>query len=116
MYRRLIIALGATLALTAGALADPIEGTYKSSVTGETVKIAPCGAGFCMTYMTGPHKGKQSGSFKPNGNGGYQGTVIDLNDGGKKYSGKGSMSGKNFVAGGCVLGGLICRNATYTRM
>jgi len=114
---RIAIATAAVAAfMTGSALADPIEGTYKSSQSGETVKVSACGAGFCMSYVTGPHKGKQAGTFKVNSKGGYTGTMIDLNDGGKKYSGKGKMAGKNLIAGGCILGGWICKDVTYTRL
>jgi len=116
MLRTLLATAAASAVMTMAAWADPIEGTYKSSQTGETVKVSPCGAGFCMSYVTGPHKGKTAGTFKASGAGSYSGTMTDLNDGGKKYSGKGKMSGKNLIAGGCIMGGLICKNVTYTRL
>lgn len=116
MYRIAIAAAAATLMMASAAIADPIEGTYRSSQTGESIKVSACGAGFCMSYLTGPHKGKQFGSFKPTEKGAYAGSVTDLNDGDKKYNGKAKMSGKNLVAGGCILGGIICKNVTYTRL
>ena len=116
MFRIAIAAAATTLVLAGTAFADPIEGDYKSSQTGENIKVSACGASFCMRYLTGPHKGKQFGSFKPTGNGAYAGSVSDLNDGGKTYNGKAKVSGKNLVAGGCILGGVICKNVTYTRL
>lgn len=116
MYRIAIAAAAATLMMAGAALADPIEGTYRSSLTGENIKVSACGSNFCMSYITGPHKGKQVGSFKPTGKGAYAGSITDLNDEGKKYNGKAKMSGKNLIAGGCILGGVICKNVTYTRL
>jgi len=116
MLRITVAAAVATLMMSGVAFADPIEGTYRSSQTGENIKVSACGSSFCMSYLTGPHKGKQVGTFKSTGNGAYAGSIIDANDGDKKYSGKAKMSGKNLVAGGCILGGIICKNVTYTRL
>lgn len=118
MYRKIAVAAAATLFMAAGAFAQEIGGNYKSSATGETVKIAPCGAGYCLTYTTGPFSGKQIGSFKETSKGKYTGTVTKYEKDGssKQYKGKGQMSGKNFVASGCVAGGLICQKVTYTKL
>ena len=116
MLRTLLATAVASAFMTMAAWADPIEGTYKSSETGETVKVSPCGAAYCMSYVTGPHKGKTAGTFKATGGGSYSGTITNLNDGGKKYKGKGKLSGKNLIASGCILGGIICKDVTYTRL
>lgn len=118
MYRKLAVAAAATLMMTASAFAQEIGGNYKSSATGETVKISPCGGSFCLTYTSGPFAGKQIGSFKETSKGKFAGTVTKYEKDGssKKYSGKGRMSGKNFVASGCVAGGLICQSVTYSKL
>lgn len=113
MYRRLIIALGATLALTAGALADPIVGNWRTD-SGETAAITG-GGPFAITLQTGKHKGKRIGTMSPSGSGNYTGKITDpAND--KTYSGKASVSGSSLKMSGCVMGGLICRTQNWKRM
>lgn len=114
--KRLIFAAAAVgLALTGAAAADPIEGKWKMP-SGYDAQIAPCSGGFCLTYVTGPHKGKNFGQMTPTGNGQYSGTVVDYTKGGKQYSGKGQLSGATLSISGCVLGGLICRSQTLNRI
>lgn len=112
---RRVLLTGIALLMAGGAaFADPIEGRWKTK-SGNTAEIVPCGGQYCITLKTGEHAGKQIGKFKPESNGQYTGTVTDpAND--KTYSGKGSLNGNSFKMGGCVLGGLICRNETWSRM
>ncbi|MGB6118611.1 MAG: DUF2147 domain-containing protein, partial [Mesorhizobium sp.] len=49
MFRKLTVAAAATLVMTFGALADPIEGNWKTD-SGETASIASSGA---ITLKTG---------------------------------------------------------------
>ncbi|MCT7376018.1 DUF2147 domain-containing protein [Chelativorans salis] len=114
MIRRMFFAGAALLAAMGPALADPIEGRWKTG-SGNTAEISACGGAFCITLKTGPHAGKQIGRFEPQGEGSYAGTVTDPNKD-KTYKGKGSLEGNVFTMGGCVLGGLICRNETWSRM
>ncbi|WP_048649158.1 DUF2147 domain-containing protein [Nitratireductor soli] len=114
MIRRFLV-VAAMLAVTAGAaMADPIEGNWKTEA-GSTAQIASCGGSFCITLKTGQHAGKKIGTFKAAGEGKYTGKITDpAND--KTYNGKGSISGNSLKMGGCVLGGLICRNQTWSRL
>ena len=57
----------AAIALTGAALADPIEGKWKTQ-SGATAQISPCGGSFCVKLTTGQHAGKQIGKMTPNGN------------------------------------------------
>ena len=114
--KRLMFATAALgLALAGAAHADPIEGKWKMP-SGYDAQIAPCSGGFCLTYTTGPYKGKTFGQMKPSGGGEYAGTVTDYTKGGKQYSGKGQLSGSTLSISGCVLGGLICRSQTLNRI
>lgn len=103
------------LALSGGlALADPIEGNWQTE-SGATAEIATCGGGYCVTLRSGDYSGKQIGTFQADGGGKYSGKITDpTND--KTYTGKASLSGDSLKMGGCVLGGLICRNESWSRM
>lgn len=113
MIRKALYAAVALAIATGAAMADPIEGAWTTEA-GSTARIAACGDGLCITLRTGPHAGKRIGTFQPAGGGKYTGRITDpSND--KTYTGKGTLSGDSLKLGGCVLGGLICRNQTWTR-
>jgi uncharacterized protein (DUF2147 family) len=114
MIRSAIMAI-ATLTLSATiAHADPIEGNWKTQ-SGETAAIGSCGSSFCITLKTGKHKGKRIGKIAPQGAGAYAGSITDpAND--KTYSGKATLAGSSLKMSGCVLGGLICRSQSWSRM
>ena len=113
--KRLILAAALGLGMGGIAHADPIEGNWKMP-SGYNAKITSCGGAFCLTYTTGPHKGKTFGQMQPTGKGKYAGTVTDYTKGGKEYSGKGALSGNTLSVSGCVLGGLISRSQSLTRL
>ncbi len=106
---------GAALLLAGGvAMADPIEGNWKTE-SGATAQIAPCGGSYCITLKSGKFAGKKIGTFQAAGSNRYTGKITDpAKD--KTYSGKGTLTGNNLKMGGCVLGGLICRNQTWSRI
>lgn len=113
MLRSVILALGLSLAASGAALADPIEGSWKTQ-TGSTAAIASCGGSFCITLRSGEHSGKRIGSMKPQGGNKYAGTIVDpAND--KSYSGTATLSGSTLKMSGCVLGGIICRSQTWSK-
>lgn len=114
MTRMLLLSAAALMIVGGTAFADPIEGDWKTK-SGNTAEIARCGNSFCITLKTGQHAGKQIGKMAAEGNGKYSGKVTDpAND--KTYSGKGNLGGDTFEMKGCVLGGLICRGETWTRL
>ena len=93
MFRKLSMALAATLMMAGAALADPIEGNWKTQA-GETAAISSCGGSFCITLKTGEYAGKSIGSMKATGDGSYAGTITEpAND--KTYSGKATLSGNS---------------------
>jgi uncharacterized protein (DUF2147 family) len=124
------------LALSAGAAqaqsSDP-SGTYLSE-SGETrVRIAKCGSAYCGTIiavqgetrdLNNPDAGKRDRSLvgvqmisniQPAGQG-FAGQLYNYKDG-KTYNGKMTFSGGNAMQlSGCVLGGLICRSQTWTKL
>lgn len=112
--RIIAIAALSVVAATSAQAADPIEGRWRTQ-SGETAQIGACGSGLCITLRTGRHAGKQIGSVKPQGAGAYAGTIIDPADD-KSYSGKASLSGSALTMSGCVLGGLICKSQSWTRL
>jgi len=116
MFRKTTLAAGMMAMMIGAALADPIEGTYRTPKSGATAKVAACGAGFCMTYTSGEFSGKQFAEFKANGNDSYSGTLTDYTDGGKQYTGKAKLVGKDIKVSGCILGGLLCQSEVFTRL
>lgn len=113
MTRIFTLAAGLLLSATF-AHADPIEGNWRTK-SGATAAIASCGGAFCIVLKSGKHAGKKIGTFSTSGENAYAGEITDpTND--KTYSGKASLSGNNLKLGGCVLGGLICRNENWSRL
>lgn len=114
MTKTILLAAASLIVAAGPALADPIEGNWKTE-KGTTAQIAQCGKAYCITLKSGEHAGRKIGTFEPSGGGKYTGKVTDpAND--KTYNGKGSLSGNAFTMKGCVLGGLICRGETWKRM
>lgn len=113
MFRRLSVALAASILMAGAAYADPIEGNWKTEA-GSTAQISACGSGFCIKLVSGSHSGKQIGKMTAS-DGGYSDTITDpAND--KTYKGKASVSGSNLKMSGCVLGGLICQSQTWKKL
>lgn len=110
--------LGAAVAvmtlLAGAAYADPIEGNWKTA-SGATAAIADCGGAFCITLKSGEHKGKRIGKMRANGANNYSGEITDPAED-KTYSGRATLSGSSLNMKGCVLGGLICRGQTWTKL
>ena len=108
MIRTLITAGAFVVAMAAPALADPIEGNWKTK-SGETAAISSCG----VTLKTGKHSGKRIGKMKGS-DGSYSGTITDpAND--KTYKGSASISGKTMKMKGCVLA-VLCRSENWSKL
>lgn len=129
-----LAALGVFLLTGATAQAQTTDpsGTYLSE-SGETrVRIAKCGSAYCGTIVSvqgdakdvnNPDAGLKSrslvgvqmiSSIMPSGEG-FTGQLYNYKDG-KTYNGKMTFAGKAMQLSGCVLGGLICRSQTWTRV
>ena len=113
MFARISMAVAATMMLTGVALADPIEGKWKTK-DGDTAAIGGCGGAFCITLKTGEFAGKSIGKMTASGGGSYEGSITKPSNG-KTYSGKAKLTGNSLKLSGCVLGGLICESQTWTR-
>lgn len=124
-----VFGAAAMLVFSAGvAMADPVEGTWKTQVDDGAyahVKLKPCGANICGTIVKtfnsdgeyeSPNKGKTLvQNMSPQGDGYYTGKVWrPSND--KIYIGKMQMKGNSLSLKGCVAGGLICSSQTWTRI
>lgn len=133
MKSTILAALGLLmLAGSAQAQASDPSGTYLSE-SGETrVRIARCGQAYCGTIVSVQGDAKDSSNPDPNQRGrslvgvqmisniapsgdGFTGQLYNYKDG-KTYSGKMSFQGKAMQLSGCVLGGLICRSQTWTKV
>ncbi len=123
--KHLIAAAFVAVASAGAAMADPVEGTWKTE-TGETggylhVKIAACGDSFCGTIakvvsndntdITGK---RMIWDMKAKGNGSYSGGRIWAPDVDKTYRSKMSLTGNTLKVSGCV--GPICRGQSWSRI
>lgn len=112
MIRKLIAAGVLIAAMTAPALADPIEGTWLRPSTGVLVKFSKCGSSFCAKAISGEFTGKSVGKFTGSGSS-YTGTLIDLKED-KTYSGRAKVTGNTMKLEGCVLK-VICKGENWQK-
>lgn len=113
MIRRLILAGVCAGALAVPALADPIEGNWRTQ-SGETAAIAQCGGAFCITLKTGTYAGKRIGQMSAKGGSKYTGSITDPSDD-KTYSGSATLNGASMKMTGCALK-IFCKSQTWNRM
>lgn len=115
MFRRLSMAVIASMLFAGGAFAeDGILGDWKTD-SGATAGISACGGSFCIRLKSGKYIGKSIGKMSPGGGANYSGTITDpAND--KTYSGTATLSGNNLKMSGCVFGGLICKSQNWKRL
>lgn len=120
----------AALVLDAGAaLADPVEGVWKTQPGDDgnygLVTISACGNHICGVLGQGddnagnkvesPNIGRQMiWDMNANGGGQYSGGKIWAPDRDKTYNSKMALSGNTLKVQGCVLG--ICRGQTWQRV
>ena len=102
----------ATLAALPASAAG-VEGTWLRPKTGKHVQSYSCGGGLGLKVV-------KTGQVimcgaKSQGGGTYKGTLTSTEDG-KDYSGTATISGDSLELSGCVLGGLICKNETWSRV
>lgn len=126
-----MIWMAAALSLLAGAaVADPVEGVWKTKPDDNGhyghVEVKPCGAAFCGTLVRAfDGAGKEMASenigkriiwdMVPKGEGAYGDGKVWSPDRDKTYNSKLQLSGDGLAVKGCVLG--ICRDGgTWTRV
>lgn len=98
--------------MAGSALADPIEGSWRTAA-GSTAAIAACGGEFCIRLTSGAHSGKAIGRLKADA-GGYSGTVTDPAED-KTYSGSATVSGRTLKLTGCAMK-IFCRTQNWTKL
>ncbi|MBO9472497.1 DUF2147 domain-containing protein [Shimia sp. R10_1] len=133
MKRALATALTCAGLMCAGAtaaLADPVEGTWKTQ-PGDTggylhVKIASCGSAICgnidkafdangQVVSNYEHQGKKMlWDMGADGGGAYSGGKIWAPDADKTYNSKMTLKGSTLTVKGCVA--VICRGQDWTRV
>ena len=113
MLRTIGMGFAAMLMLAGTALADPIEGDWKTA-DGPTAAIGKCGGGFCVVMKTGNYPGKQIGKFQAKGDGQYTGTLTDPKDD-KTYSGSAKLNGSSLSLTGCALK-IFCKTQKWSRL
>ncbi len=106
------IAAGALTGSVTSAQAQAIAGSWRTQ-SAETARIAKCGSAYCITLVSGKHKGRRIGRMSGAGNA-YSGSITDPANN-KTYSGKANVNGRSMAMSGCVLGGLFCRSQTWTK-
>lgn len=112
MLRTITIAVSASIMLAGAALADPIEGNWRTD-SGETAQIAAGGGGFTITLRTGTHSGKRIGQMAATGGGKYKGKITDPADD-KTYAGNATLNGNSLAMQGCVAM-VFCRTQNWKR-
>jgi uncharacterized protein (DUF2147 family) len=129
------------VSLGTGLAADPL-GTWRTEENKATVRVAACGPAICGTIIalkdpndadTGKPKTDKNNAeaglrnrpmigvlivlgMKPSGTANkWSGQVYNAEDG-KTYSGSLTLQDANTIKlEGCILGGLVCKSATWTR-
>jgi uncharacterized protein (DUF2147 family) len=127
------VALAFLAAPAAAQTADP-SGTWQSESGDTRVRIARCGDAYCGTIISvrgeakdvnNPSEALRSrnlvgvrmiDNIRPTTAGGFEGSLYNFRDG-KTYSGKMSLKSPSALElSGCVLGGLVCRSQTWTKV
>ncbi len=113
MFRKLSLALAATMLFTGAALADPIEGNWKTQA-GDNASISSCGGSFCIKLTSGEYAGRSIGKMTAKGGGSYTGSITKPSTG-KTYSGSAKLSGSSLKMTGCVLA-VLCESQTWSKL
>jgi uncharacterized protein (DUF2147 family) len=103
------------------AVADP-SGTWLRSTGESRVRVSPCGSNYCGTIVwlkstDGPAKVGQRVFFDmaENGTNKWSGKAFNPEDG-KTYSGTMTLNGRSLTTAGCVLGGMICKSVSWSKV
>ena len=128
--KRFVVA-SALVLMAGGALADPVEGLWKTAPDDNGnwghIQVAPCAGKICGTLVKSfnpdgsvfdsPNIGKLIvWDMVPNGANRYNGGSIWDPSSDIIYSSKMSVSGDSLVVSGCVAGGLFCKKKNWTRL
>jgi len=106
------------VALSTLAQADSANGTWLRD-NGAHVLAFDCGGGLGLKVIKSPEANKVGKTImcgaKKSGENKWKGAVLNLDDG-QKYSGSVTLNGDSLTLSGCVLGGIICKNDTWSRV
>jgi uncharacterized protein (DUF2147 family) len=116
-FGALLLVTGATAAQAADA-----TGSWVRPSTGTIIKTYNCGDKLCAKITGVKDKAKQgtvgtvivSGADKT-GDGTWKGDLLNTEDG-QTYNGMITLSGGGLTLKGCVLGGIVCKGETWTRV
>lgn len=107
-----------TIITASPALANSANGTWLRS-NGAHVSVFDCKGGLGMKVIKSPEPEKVGKTIicgaKKSADNKWKGTLLNLDDG-QTYSGTVTLSGNSLTLSGCVLGGLICKNDTWSRI
>ncbi len=117
-YVMLPVALGALLVTASAALAGDPAGTWVRPSTGAKVKFYNCGEKLCAKIVSS--KTAQAGTVIMSGakkvsDNKWEGDLLNTEDG-QTYNGVVTLSGGGLTLKGCVLGGIICKGETWSRV
>ena len=125
------ILLAFTFGFAGPALADPVEGVWKTKPGDDGkyghVQIKPCGSKICGVLIKGFDSTGKSGPSEnigknivwdmvAQGGGSYSGGKVWAPDRNKTYNAKMQLNGNTLSVSGCALGGLICRASKWSRV
>ena len=115
----------AVIATAVPAAAADLGGTWERDSGQSRIKFSACGKAQCGSIVWLSPKAAADGKAKvgqqvffdmvPNGADSWEGKAFNPEDG-KTYTGKMTLAGKTLTTSGCVLGGLICKSATWKRL
>ncbi len=115
---RSLFAVALVLAMTQSAFAGSPYGTWLRS-NGAHVKAFECGGGLGLKVVKSPEPKKVGKTImcgaKKVGENKWKGTVLNLDDN-QKYSGSVTLNGGSLTLSGCVLGGIICKDDTWSKI
>ncbi|SEQ81831.1 DUF2147 domain-containing protein [Thalassovita taeanensis] len=124
---KLTLAIAFAVVGAGAALADPVEGVWKTQVDDGAyahVAIAPCGAKICGTitrtfnsggeYKSGNIGKKLVWDMQANGKGHYASGKIWQPSSDKVYRSKMALSGDTLKVSGCI--GPICKKQSWNRV
>lgn len=125
--KTLVLAAGAVMMMAGAALADPVEGVWKTEVDDGAyahIAMSACGAKICgvisRTFNSGgeyksPNLGKQLvWDMEPAGGGSYRNGKIWQPSKDKVYASKMDQKGDTLYVKGCI--GPICKKQTWSRV
>lgn len=108
------------LAAATPAKAELTSGIWARGDGNAKVRISPCGGSLCAVnvWIRNPGSEKVGDrlvmTVKPTSSGVYEGSAFDPQRN-LRFSSRITLNGNSMTTSGCVLGGIICRTASWTR-